>query len=777
MADKNSNKNQNNSKSNYFSRSLHYPDLKDYIPVLLRGKWIIVLTALVVLNIAFLAAIYQEPEYHAEVSVFINTTGRQASPMSGFFADESKNIANEIQLLRSRMIAEAVADRLMEIQYLDEDSLEPIPVLTRFDEQKNEFVWLPKSSVTSRVRGTVSFALKDNSDFIAITTRSNNNREAALIANTYAQVYYDRSFHLSRQQSRNVREFLEQQLATKGKSLEEAEEEFREYMEVHGVVRIDDETQRVINQISQLEAQRESTEVEIQSLNNTLVSLKRQLEEEEPKVAQSISAADNSYIRMIQEQIAELEVERDLTLTQHPEAREDDRYRYMIDEMDGQLAALRENLRRRSAEFMQSITPGGSQADPAGFVKQLRQRILEQQIQLQGLEFKRSAINETLQRYERQFNQLPQVNMEYARLQRARTSTEKLYLMLEERYNEALISEQSEFGSVDIIDEAQVPASPVSPDMRQYLLLGLFLGVVLGAVVVVGRDRLYGPIRIPEDLKKNGYSVLTAVSSMHRELKKISKNGFIRIKGNKIDTHLIMLSDPISTPAESFRLLRAKLQHIQTNQQLCTIIVTSPSPGDGKTTVVANLGISYAQEGKRVLLIDGDLRKPALATGFDQVSKPGLTDVLSDEVPIDYAVQKTAADNLYLLASGTQPEHPAGFPGMNKMSTLLHLLSGRYDIILIDSPPVLAASDAPLLSRFVDGVIMVAASDRTKMKELNHAHELLQDVGSRITGVVLNFFDYRRAYGSSYVYGYRYGRYGDYYNGKDGRKQKAESSM
>jgi len=540
-------------------------------------------------------------------------------------------------------------------------------------------------------------------------------------------------------------------------------------MEEHGVVSIDDETKRVIEQISQLEAQRESTNVEMQSLQNTLVSLRRQLEEEEPKVAQAISSADNSYIRMIQEQIAELEVERDLTMTQNPDAHQDERYRRMIAEIDDQLGILRQNLRHRSNEFMQSITPGGSGADPAGFVKQLKQRVLEQEIQLQGLEFKRNAIDESLRRYEQNFEQLPQVNMEYARLQRSRTSTEKMYLMLEERYNEALISEQSEFGSVDIIDDAQVPLFPVSPNLRLNLLLGLLLGAGMGFVFVIGYERLYGPVRVPEDLSKNGYDTLTTVASMNREIKKVSKTGYINKNGKELDAHLIMLSNPLSPSAESFRLLRTNLQFAQVDKKLRTLVITSPNPGEGKSTVIANMGISYAQAGEKVLLIDCDLRKPALAEELDQLSKPGLTEVLANEMSFNEAVQQTVVDKMDFLASGTLPANPAELLGSNKMKMLLEMLGSRYHIILLDSPPVLAASDPLVLSTVTDGVVMIAASGKTKMKELDLSRDSLHRIGSRINGVVLNFFNYREAYGSSYAYKYyRYGSYGYSRNGKEG---------
>jgi capsular exopolysaccharide synthesis family protein len=749
--------------------------LHEYLPVIWRGKWIILSVILVVFNIALFITLNLDPIYEAEVSVFVNTQSQRSStPLSGLIMDDMKNIANELEILKSRMISESVAERLSEIRYLEVESSIPIPILTTFDEDNNTLIWLSPEVVTRRLRGIISFSHQRETDFITISARSNNAREVALIANTFASVYYDRNFSRSRQQSSAVREFLGEQLEIKREDLHAAEQEFRNYMETHGVVQIDDETSRVIEQMSALEAQREATEVEIESLISTYSSLRTQLEEQEPHVARNISSADNPYIRMIQEQMAQLEVERDLTLTQNPGAHEDDRYRRMLTDIDEQLEVLRQNLRRRTAEFMESMAPGMGD-DPAGYIKQLRQRLLETEITLQGLEFRRTALSESLERYERQFNRLPRVVLEYAQLQRTRTSNEKLYLMLEERYNEALITEQSEFGSVDIIDRALVPNSPVSPNHIINLLLGLCLGAGLGIGVVILWDNLFGTLRIPEDLQKHGYQMLATVAQMNQDLKKVAKNGKINKNGKILDAKLIMLSNPLSASAESFRLLRTKLKFVQVDRKFRTLVVTSANPGDGKTTVVSNMAISYAQAGEKVLLVDCDLRKPMLAKELNQKNKPGLTEVLVNELSFDDAVQQTVVDNLDFLASGRLPANPAELIGSGKMKILLEILIERYHIILFDSPPVLAASDPLILSTITDALVLIAASGHTKPKELMLTRDNILSVGSHITGVVLNYFDYRQAYGSSYVYQYhRYGKYGYSRDGKGNGKLKEE---
>jgi capsular exopolysaccharide synthesis family protein len=702
--------------------------------------------------------------------VFINTRGDRVRILDGLSVDNTKSIENELEFMKSRMMAELVAERLMEIKYLDQDSWESIPILLHYNQETDTYEWSSKNSVTSRVRGAVLFEAKRETDFVTITARSEYNREAALLANVYAEVYYERNFQLSRKQSTSVREFLENQLSIKRSDLERAEQQFRNYMERHGVIRIDDESRRVIDQISQLEAQREATEVEIQSLSSTYASIREQLEVQEPNVARNISSADNPYIRMIQEQIAGLEVERDLTLTQNPSARTDERYTRMLADIEDQLKVLRENLLRRTDEFMQSIAPG-SGSDPAGYIRELRQQLIETDITMQGLRYRKAAVDKSLERYEQLFNRLPQVSMEYARLQRARTSSEQLYLMLEQRYNEVVITEQSEFGRVEIVDRAQVPSRPVSKNLLMTLIMGMFLGSGLGFVLVIGRERFFGPIRVPEELQKNGFMTLSTVSSM--KIKTSTKNGVFIKNGKELDPMLIMLNHPLSPAAESFRLMRTLIKRAQDENHLRTIAITSANPAEGKTTVAVNTAISSALSGDKVLLIDCDLRKPTLAGMLAQSRKPGLVEVLAGEMSFHDAVQPTVVDNLDFLAGGTMPANPAELLGSENMNSLLTMLADRYHIILLDSPPVLAASDPLVLATITDGLILVAKAGSTKMKELELTRESVVSVGATVLGVVLNFFDYRHAYGSKYASKYyRYGNYGYSRDGKGGSALK-----
>ena len=199
----------------------------------------------------------------------------------------------------------------------------------------------------------------------------------------------------------------------------------------------------------------------------------------------------------------------------------------------------------------------------------------------------------------------------------------------------------------------------------------------------------------------------------------------------------ILVHNPRSLAAEAFRTLRTNLQFSGLERHPRLVLVTSAGDGEGKTTVVANLGAALAESGKRVLLVDGDLRRPALHAAFGLPEAPGLTNtLLADE--FDPRSLPTSVPNLALLPVGTLPPNPAEFIASERLGRLLARLAERYDHVLVDSPPVGLVADAAVLAPSVDGVLLVVCAGRTRRELARRAKEQLENVNARILGVVLN---------------------------------------
>jgi capsular exopolysaccharide synthesis family protein len=737
---------------------------QQYLSLFLRGKWIILLCAGVLTGFMVWFTLQTAPVYEAFSLVLINTKdSRGTQSLTEAISGGSANkISNELGILKTRSLAEAVGRTLLKQPYLDSAHTRRAPI-TEIVEGPLRGTLLSAEQIASRLRDRVDFSREKEADIIRITVRSNSAVEAALLANLYARAYQEQITDQSRSRTRSVREFLEQRLGEQRHQLTSAEESMKGFMESSGVVSLDAESNQIVQQMAQLQATRDALDVDIGSLSKKLASFEAEFPAQESNVAKSISQANDPYIRLLQEQVAKLEVQRDVIIAQSdPVVLQQEMYKRKLKDIDDQVASLRVKLQQRSNEFIQSFLPGdksGTQGDAFGSLRTLKQEMLESKFQLEALRSKRAALEGILTDYERRFRRIPSQSIEFARLQRERLSTEKLYSIVEEKYNEAAITEKSEFGYVDIIDTAEVPEDPISPSMKKNILLGMVMGMILGVASVVMKDALDIRVRTPEQLRKKGYISLSEVAPMDGELKLVGRGEGIPESARRFDRRLWLIFNPISFLGESYRRLRTAVLHLQMEKRAQIIVVTSPDPGDGKTTTACNLAIAFAETQNRILLIDADLRRPTVHASFGLGREPGLTDVLESRARFHEAVKRNVVEHLDVLTCGTTVRHPSRMFGSPEMRALLEELKPMYSYIFMDVPPVLVVHDAAVLAGAVDGTLFTVSAGTTRMASLDRAREFIQGAGGSLLGVVLNRFEPRKAYGGYYG-GVRYGHYG-----------------
>lgn len=475
--------------------------LQDHVTTILRGKWIIIISVLTIFTATAIWTFLTRPLYKSTTLVLIDIKGKQGSlpflDITGIGA--SNKITNEIEILKSRTIAEGVASSLLEKRFIGDGKAIILPIIRSSDNGTAQADISSIDVIINRISNSVEFTPIRESDIIRITAQSHDPRESALLANIYAQVYSQRNLNASRVRSKAVREFLQEQLGSRKQALDTTESALQGYMKSAGMVTLDGESKKVVEQLSQLEANRDAIEVEISTRSKTLTSYKEELSKQEPNVARSIGESNDSYIRLLQDQLARLQVQRDVVVAQNPALIGQKLYTDKISEIDAQIASLREKLQSRTQIFLKSIIPSVAGEGSAGYIGQLKQKIVQEQIELEGLSARRQALASVIAEYERQFNQIPQKSINLAKLQRARLSSEKLYLLVEEKFNEAAITEKSEFGYVDVVDPAVVPNEPVSPKVFQNLLLGILFGLLLGeGSSSSGKSSMFGfePLKI-----------------------------------------------------------------------------------------------------------------------------------------------------------------------------------------------------------------------------------------------------------------------------------------
>ena len=745
---------------------------QDWFSQVVRGKWVILGSTVLVLTAMYVYTKRTKPVYEASTMVLINAkSGQGVNPLSSMMeGGPSSKLANELGILKTRSLAEAVARALLARPYLDREKKQPIPIVQIMGDDGPTGQLATVDQLTGRIRGWMEFVPERESDLIKITARSNSPDEAALLANTYAEAYQEQTMLQSRSRSRSIREFLENRLTEQRDTLSKAEGQMRGFMEGSGVVSLDQESNTVVEQIATLEATRNALDLDIETYSKRLASMEQELPRQESQAAASISQANDSYIRQLQEQLGRLEVQRDVIVAQSdPSVLSQSMYQQRLKDIDDQIKNLRKRLEERSGAFIQSFLAGegggagsgSGSGDAFGYIRTLKQQMLETKFQLETLRSRRNALAGTIRDYEQRFKKIPRQSIEFARLQRERLSSERLYGLVEERYNEAAITEKSEFGYVDIIDRAIVPNIPVSPDIRKNMALGLLLGLGLGIGLILLKDIVDVRARTPEQLRKKGYFTLAEVAPMHRELTKLKKEGRKPREVGKLDSSLWLVFDPLSMLAESYRRLRTTLLRAQLQKPLQVVLVTSASPGEGKSTTAVNLALTLSETQKRILLIDADIRKPRvhalLGTGY----KPGLTDYVNGQVELEAVVQRQVVEHLDFIPSGTFSGQPSRVFSSRSMMEFIEHIKEWYDFILIDAPPALVVNDASVLAGGVDTIILVASAGQTRMAAINKSVEILTASGGNVFGIVLNNFDARRAYGGYYG-GYKYGHYASY---------------
>jgi capsular exopolysaccharide synthesis family protein len=293
-----------------------------------------------------------------------------------------------------------------------------------------------------------------------------------------------------------------------------------------------------------------------------------------------------------------------------------------------------------------------------------------------------------------------------------------------------------------VIKPAEVPTSPVSPRTSLNVLLGLLLGLLIGVGIAVLRHTLDTSVKTVEDLEEAADSTPLGVVTYDPEA---TTNPLVTLRG---------------TPrAEAFRSIRTNLQYVDVDNPPRTVVITSSLPGEGKSTTACNLAIALAQAESKVLLLEADLRRPKVAEYLGVDGSRGLTDILIGQASLDNTVVHWQRGLLDFLAAGAIPPNPSELLGSHQMAELLKELGNRYDIVIIDAPPLLPVTDAAILSTAADGAILVAKQGSTKVEQVQDSTDALRQVNARVLGTVLNFVPMkkRKKYGYGYEYGYGYG--------------------
>ena len=367
--------------------------------------------------------------------------------------------------------------------------------------------------------------------------------------------------------------------------------------------------------------------------------------------------------------------------------------------------------------------------------------------------------------------------LEFQRLMHAKALFETRYDALVQLQEEEQFQKATQSGGVKMIDPATFPNQPLPSTTPRKVLFGAIIGLSLGLGAAFLLEYMDSSLKTSEDVSR--FLNIPLIGEIPRIKDIDGKKSFFSIfslqgkpgKEESYNPRLITNFSPKEPIPESYRNVRTSLQYSFAADPLRCFVISSPNASEGKSLTTANVAIGFAQSGKKTLIIDTDLRRPVIHKIFGLVKEPGITDVLINQVSLHEAIKPTAVEGLYILPAGHSTPNPGELIGSDRMNELLAQLKQEMDIILMDSPPVIAAIDSAILSAKTQGVLLVFNMDETKREAASFCIEQIKRSGGNVIGGILNNIDVDRRYG--YYYGnryyYRYKYYSKYYYGEDSK--------
>lgn len=729
--------------------------LTDYLNIIVRFKWIVASIFLAIFVVSFIYTAKAPRIYKATSKVLLEE--KMGSNL--FFtsmSNKASSINNQIQILQSFPVMK-IANQ----------------ILTRHEEYKSFPISQTEGLPESYLKRNLEIDTERETDILIINFESTSPLEAKEAANAAAHALMQQDTDYARREFRNAREFLANQLDEHDRRLRSAEEELRLYKIEHGVSMLSEETQKLIEQTSDLTAMLSEAETELDVANNHLDFLKVELNVQDDFLTDVNSVLSSPLLEQLKRETIALQIQYVNFLTKSD---------YSSDHPE--LVALKNSIEsakiKLNEEIQKILLIKSGSADPLMFRSSLIEKISTAQIEQNIKSTKVISLRAAVEKYNEKMSQLPDTEVQLARLERNYQINEKTYTMLIEKYEEAKIAEKSKLGKIRIVEEARIPDVPIKPNKKMNMMIAIVLGLGLGIGAALLVHSLDSKIRTFDDVRKYvSLPVLGTIPLIQTddiELDNIEQKIEItegperekyKIILQQIQEKLITNYSPKSSTAEAFRILRTNIISRKKNSDCTTLLITSSGPKEGKSTIQANMATALAQMDAKVILVDLDLRRPMVHTimGFDK--EIGISDFLMDKsTEIEKVIKKSNVENLDIITSGIIPPNPSELLASKRMDEAIESLKEKYDYILFDSPPVIAVTDSMVMANKVDLLILAIRVDQADKNVVKRTKELLENIKVDIAGVVINGIQPHRYY-NSYEYNYYY----YYYYGKSEEKK------
>ncbi|MBI65753.1 MAG: hypothetical protein CMG64_05630 [Candidatus Marinimicrobia bacterium] len=718
-----------------------------------------------------------KPQYRSTSMIMVNEDQKSRS-MLNMGLDANRNfISNEIQVLKSRTTSQLTIEKLLDSEYrndlyiLGTKKYEPnfyrtILTFGLLDNSQNivdvdSEIFAESSDAwidfcTKELMKSISVKNEKNTDVLSISITSLSPFESSLLVNTLIDIYKKRDIEWVTGEMSHLKHFLVDQLSEKEIELNQIENKLKEFQESEKIFSLDDNSKLILENLTQFETQYNNILAEINIIEEREKYLNAELTADEKGLVNRVSNTINNRLFALKNEIDINESELISTITQYGENHS------AVISLKNKINKLRTQL---GDETKSLIENGISSADPILYRQTLMDSVISIKAIKANLNSKSISYKEIVDLYDKKLSDLPDKALKLTQLERDRSILSQTYSFMKSKLEEARIGEASKLGKIRILDKAISNSKPIKPNKIKNIFLGVILGCILGLGIPLLIEFFDNTIRSIEQLERRGLSVLSIIPDIMISSNKKNKNNKKYLNRNmdvlKLQRRLITHEDPKSPVSEAYRSLRTSLMYTESESNCQILLVSSAGPGEGKTTSIANLAITYANLGKKTLLIDSDLRKPVIHNVFKLDKTPGLTSFLSKNSSYSDILNKTDIKNLDVITSGIIPPNPSELLASNSMQKFIAMIREEYDVVLFDSPPLIAVTDPYVLMKYVDQFVLVVRSGVTQRGALQRVLEVVGQTDFDITGVIMNAVSESDAYGSGYYYNYYQYYYGE----------------
>ncbi len=677
-------------------------ELRKIWEIVWRRRWIVIQAFLIIILVATVSTYLITPQYETSAKLFIKSSESASSilksiGLSDFSGTTTVQTDSNIEITNNVTLS-TITPILKQL----------ISLLQLRD--KNGNLMKPADLVKSNIlissifpKPYIEIKEIENTDLIEIKARSPEPIEAAMIANTLAEVYLEEHLKQQKEEYRIARIFIEERIKLAKTEYLESLKEIERFKIKEKTVDIEIEKKIAIEKMSDLMKEKEDSVIEIAKVKAKIETLKKQLNKQDENIVSSLAISENPVIEELKKTLLKLETDLSEALAEKTAEHVD-------------IKILKEKIKKNREELKKEM----------GIFQESSKELYNFERELSALEVHLSNVNEEINKYMDLLSTIPEKELFESQLKLKNSASKELYSALLEYLHQVGVAEAMMLSDIRIVEPATEPAigEPFSPNITLNVIMGVFVGLIFGLGLAFLTDYLDDTIKTPQDVREHGAFTFLAAIPMFK----------------KNENLIISQRDPQDPICESYRRLRNSIRFSSLDKQSNNILVTSCSEGEGKTITTINLGISLGREEKQILLVDLNFRKPKIHEYFGVPNSPGIINVIAKEVEIKEAIKKTNINNISILPSGPIPSDPGQMIESNSMNKLLKSLIQQYDFVIFDTSPIFPVYDAIVLAGYVDNTLMVLENKKVTRQTLSRVKAFFEQANINTIGLVLNKF-------------------------------------